>query len=322
MHQENASPPSDASLSLKRKADDSIPYTPEEQQHVLKKLRLHHTNPDGTLTLQSANHTQVKLRPLPTPHVGSHDCSIKTRQRRSKIQEQLLQQLSTPSTVTSPTERTLHQQAQLTSLIKRNKETVTTCAEAAGIKVLHRLSVDDMLQLEKLTFLPNNTFRLIRSFLNHHKLPILPSESQMRKRMAEMIHELQVGTAPLMIDGKEETITYARAKDVTDVVQHHVQLLSDNKLLVQHHNFPPNTLLLQTQSDKGGDSTKLCIQSLNRHDVNSVHHLIPVAMYEGKSWMRDQQMDVIDGINAQIFSFHLCIHICDYIIYVYICRCW
>ena len=35
-------------------------------------------------------------------------------------------------------------------------------------------------------------------------------------------------------------------------------------------------------SDKGGDSTKLCIQSLNRQDVNSVNHLIPVAMYEGK----------------------------------------
>ena len=75
---------------------------------------------------------------------------------------------------------------------------------------------------------------------------------------------------------KEEKITYARAKDVTDVVQQHVQLLSDHKIF----NFPPNTLLLQTQSDKGGDSTKLCIQLLNRH-VNSVHHLIPVAMYEG-----------------------------------------
>lgn len=179
---------------MKRKADDNKPYTPEEQQHVLKKLRLHHTNADGTLTLQSANHTDVKLLSLPTPHVGSHDCSIKTRQRRSKIQEHLLQHLSTPPTVTSPTERAKHEAAQLTSLIKRNKDTVTSCAEAAGIKVLHKLSVDDMLQLEKLTFIPNNTIRLIRSFLNHHKLPILPSESQMRKRMAEMIHELQVGT--------------------------------------------------------------------------------------------------------------------------------
>ena len=37
-----------------------------------------------------------------------------------------------------------------------------------------------------------------------------------------------------------------------------------------------------TTPDKGGNSTKLCIQSLNRQDVNSVHHLIPVAMYEGK----------------------------------------
>ena len=249
---------------------------------MLKRLRRHHANPDGTITLQSGNHTDVKLLPLPQPHVGSHDSSIKTRQRRSKIQEQLLQHLSTPAAVTSPAEQAKHEQAQLTALIKRNKDTVTTCAEAAGVKVLHKLSVDDMLQLEKTTFISNNTTRLLRSFFNHHNLPIFPSESQMRKTMAEMIHELDVGTTDMMIDGKEEKITYARAKDVTSIVQQHVQLLSDYKLLVQHHHFPPNTLLFQTQSDKGGDSTKLCIQSLNRQDVNSVNHLIPVAMYEGK----------------------------------------
>jgi hypothetical protein len=31
----------------------------------------------------------------------------------------------------------------------------------------------------------------------------------------------------------------------------------------------------------GGPSTKLSFQSLNRDDVNSVHHVMPVAMYEG-----------------------------------------
>ena len=147
--------------------------------------------------------------------MGSNDCNIKTRQRRSKVQEQLLQHLSTPSTVTSPTEKAKHEQAQLTALIKRNKDTVTACAEAAGVKVLHKLSVDDMLQLEKTTFISNNTTRLLRSFFNYHNLPIFPSESQMRKRMAEMMHELEVGTTDMMIEGKEEKITYARAKDVT-----------------------------------------------------------------------------------------------------------
>ena len=78
--------------------------------------------------------------------------------------------------------------------------------------------------------------------------------------IAEIIHELEVGTNDVMIDGKEEKITYARAKDVTNVVQQHVELLSNNNLLVQHHNFPPNVLLLQTQSDKGGDSTN-CVSN-------------------------------------------------------------
>ena len=31
----------------------------------------------------------------------------------------------------------------------------------------------------------------------------------------------------------------------------------------------------------GGSSTKLSFLSLNRNDVNSVHHVMPVAMYEG-----------------------------------------
>ncbi len=31
----------------------------------------------------------------------------------------------------------------------------------------------------------------------------------------------------------------------------------------------------------GGSSTKLSFQSLNRDDVNSVHHVMPMGMYEG-----------------------------------------
>ena len=61
--------------------------------------------------------------------------------------------------------------------------------------------------------------------------------------MAEMLHELEVGTTD-MIEGKEERITYARVKDVTDVVQQHVQLLSDHKLLVhQMHYYCKHNLI-------------------------------------------------------------------------------
>ena len=123
---------------LRAKKRPVPPLSIEEQHDILSRIKKHHTNPDGTLT-----HVNIRLLPIPTPHVGSNDCNIKTRQRRSKVQEQLLQQLSTPSTVTSPTEKAKHEQAQLTALIKRNKDTVTACAEAAGVKVLHKLSVDD-----------------------------------------------------------------------------------------------------------------------------------------------------------------------------------
>jgi hypothetical protein len=141
--------------------------------------------------------------------------------------------------------------------------------------------VDDMLQLEKLTFIPYNTMRLIRSFLNAHHLPILPSEQQVRSRVAEMIQECEVGSTVMEIDGNEEHILYARASSVTNVINHHLQQLSNTNQLIHYNNMPSNTIFIQTQSDKGGDATKLCIQSLNREDVNSVNHLIPVACYEG-----------------------------------------
>ncbi len=126
----------------KRPIDIAEAFTPEEQRHVLKRLKTHHVTPDGTLTLQSANHTTVKLLPLPTPHVGSTSCSSKTRQRRSHTQEILLQTLSSPATST-PEQHTQDEQKQLTSLIQRNPDMVATAAAAAGLPILHKLSVDD-----------------------------------------------------------------------------------------------------------------------------------------------------------------------------------
>ena len=193
----------------------------------------------------------------------------------------VLQSLSSPATSTSE-QHTRDEQQQLTSLIRRNPEIVSSAAEAAGIPILHKLSVDYMIQLEKLTFIPYNTIRLIRSFLNSHRLPILPSEQQVRHRVAEMIQECEVGSTVMVIDDKEENIIYARTSNVQHVIHHHLQQLSSTQQLIQYNNMPSNTFFIQTQSDKGGDSTKLCIQALNRADVNSVHHLIPVACYEGK----------------------------------------
>ena len=192
----------------------------------------------------------------------------------------MLQALSSPATST-PQQHAQDEQKQLTSLIKRNPDMVSSAAEAAGLPILQKLSVDDMIQLEKLTFIPYNTMRLIRSFLNSHHLPILPSEQQVRKRVAEMIQECEVRSTVMEIDGNEETILYARASNVNSVITNHLQQLSNTSQLIQYNNMPSNTIFIQTQADKGGDSTKLCIQSLNRNDVNSVHHLIPVACYEG-----------------------------------------
>ena len=160
----------------------------------------------------------------------------------------VLQSVSSPATSTTH-QHTQDEEKQLTSLIKRNPDMVTSAAKAAGLPILHKLSVDDMIQLEKLTLIPYNTIRLIRSFLNSHHLPILPSEQQVRTRVAEMIQECEVASIMMEIDGKEETILYARASNVKSVLSNHMQQLSSSNQLIQYHNMPVNTIFIQTQSD-------------------------------------------------------------------------
>ena len=109
---------------LKRSIDTNDAFTPEEQHHVLKRLKTHHATSDGTLALQSANHSTVKLLPLATPHVGSSSCSSKTRQRQSRTQEMVLQSLSSPVTST-PQQHAQDEEKQLTSLIQHNPDLVS-----------------------------------------------------------------------------------------------------------------------------------------------------------------------------------------------------
>ncbi len=107
-----------------------------------------------------------------------------------------------------------------------------------------------MLQLEKLTFIPYNTMRLIRSFLNSHHMPILPSEQHVRKRVAEMIQQCEVGSTVMEIDGNEETILYARASDVTRVISNHLQQLSNITQLIQYNSMPPIHTFITCHWDK------------------------------------------------------------------------
>lgn len=86
--------------------------------------------------------------------------------------------------------------------------------------------VNEMIELEKATLLPYSTTRVLRSFFNHHNLSILPSEYQVRKRVAEMIQECEVGSTTMEIDGKEENILYARASNINTVITNHLQQLS------------------------------------------------------------------------------------------------
>jgi hypothetical protein len=53
----------------------------------------------------------------------------------------------------------------------------------------------------------------------------------------------------------------------------------------------------------GGPSTKLCFQSLNRADVNSVSHLIPLALYEGIGEDYDMLSHIFKPMFDQLHKF-------------------
>ena len=226
---------------------DNTPFTLEEQSRVLKKLKTHHSNPDNTISLHSANHTTVKLQPLVTPRVGSSTCSRESRRTRSRATETFLHSTSTLSNN--------HQHdddiAQMASIIRRNTELITSSAQDAGVAVLHKLTFEEMLQLEKITLMTNKTIRMARSFFNSIHLSIFPSEHKMKQHMKGMIPDTDTGNIKLQVDGVDVRVTFVRVSDMVAFIQQHIQHLSNTNQLVRYHNMPPNVLFIETQADKG-----------------------------------------------------------------------
>ena len=118
----------------------------------------------GVIELQADNGLPVKFVHVPRPRKGTADVCKRTVQHRSQLIETVQQLISTPSTSTS-TSTSTHLEAQVTSVIKRNKDMYTSCAEAAGITVLHRFSVDKMIELYKMLSAPYSLVRNIKSIL-------------------------------------------------------------------------------------------------------------------------------------------------------------
>ena len=230
---------------LKRLYEDE-PFTPAEQAHVWKKLKTYHSNPDHTISLHSANHSTVKLQPLVTPRVGSSNCSRETRRTRSQTAETFLHATCTPPN---------HNQhdddiAQMTSIIRRNTELITSSAPNAGVTVLHKLTFEEMLQLEKITFMTNKTIRMTRSFFNSIHLSIFPSEHKMKQHMKGMIPDTETGNIKLRVDGEDIHVTFVRVSNTAAFIQQHMQHLSNTNQLVHYYNMPPNVLFIETQADK------------------------------------------------------------------------
>ena len=149
----------------------------------------------------------LQHHPLPTPHVGSPTSSRKTRRLRSRTHETLLNSLLLPLH-SDYNEQHRDKQMQLTSIIRRNTEVVTSSALDVGTPILPKLTFDEMLQMEQITFIPNNTTRMLRSFFNSLRLCIFPSEHKMRQHMKGMIPESETGIIEMPVDGEDIHVTF------------------------------------------------------------------------------------------------------------------
>lgn len=240
---------SNNSKKHKLQLDDNVPFTPEEESLVLKRLKTHHSDANGTISLRSANRTMVKYQPRVTPRVGSASSSRETRRRRSRAHETFLHSLSTPSNIRD--NKNEDEASQLTAIIRRKVELITSCALDAGIPVIHKLTEDEMLQLEKITLAPNSTTRMVRSLFNSLRLCIFPSENKMRQYTKGMIPDAETGIIKTRVGDEDVNVTFVRVSDCASFIQQHIQHLSNTKQLVRYHNMPPNVLFIETQADKG-----------------------------------------------------------------------
>ena len=128
---------------------------------------------NGVISLEADNGLPATFIHVPQPRKGTADVSKRTIQHRSHLIETVQQLVSTPttstatstSTSTTSTSASTHLEAQMTSVIKRNKDMYTSCAEAAGITVLHRFSVDKMIEFYKMLSAPYSLVRNIKSIL-------------------------------------------------------------------------------------------------------------------------------------------------------------
>jgi hypothetical protein len=143
----------------------------DEKREFVKRIKTHHMDKKGVIELEADNGLPVTFVHVPRPRKGTTDVCKRTVQHRSQLIEtvqKLVSTPTTPSTATSTstsTSTSTHLEAQLTSVIKRNKDMYTSCAEAAGITVLHRFSVDKMIEFYKMLSAPYSLVRNIKSIL-------------------------------------------------------------------------------------------------------------------------------------------------------------
>lgn len=280
-----------------------------EEQHefcrILKRVKTHHAGSDGIISVKAANNADVHLAQLPNPRIGSADCSSRTRRPRAQLLEHIHTHVSSPTDARTNTQ---HEIAQHTLHIIRNKEQFEASARAAGIVIQHKFSVQDMLEFEKLTAIPYNLLRSIRSFFNSKQLSVFQSERQIRKAKSKLLYDCEAGT--VTVHGKE--VAWCRVVNVGAVAESIVRSLHAHNELVCYANMSGCELWICIQCDQGGPGTKLGLQVLNRSDIHSVKNFITLGYYEGYN----EDYDAVSAIFAPLFeqigewqrTFHLSLH--------------
>ena len=125
---------------------------PPSEREVLRDLTARFNSSSSSfITLTGEKGQTLTVARVPTPRVGSADAAPRTLRERSQFIENVIDKVASPPKA-SKEEKTRHVAEQVGSMVKRRKADYTNAVEtAAGITIAERFTVNDVLELKKVS---------------------------------------------------------------------------------------------------------------------------------------------------------------------------
>ena len=252
---------------------------------------------NGIIYAHNAKGRPQALAIISKPESGSAIASSRTIRERSRKLETITR-FSTTSGKPENQDDLIKQQA---SLIRRNTETFLQSAKQAGLKVITKFKIEDVVSLK--AEMPMEHVRFLkRAFKENFGFDVFGSEKQIREKMSKYELPFESGTYQTVGDNPK-TVNFVRITQVDDVMNMVIKELDEAKLLENLPGLPNNELYVLLTGDKGGSSTKVMLQILNTKSGQSVRSAKLIGIYEGEKDNRECVEAIFSNIIPSVQDF-------------------